>query len=294
MTFPACAQLRINIGGNYIQHYPDVPDLIVRSPLRHPRATSDGVFQYGAPAVLRYAERSILEWYSRPSKLPQLNHVAYQDRSELDKRRQMSSAGREACVKVARVLLSYCDLATMRVGRYSHVGFVPLSVSRIAYEARISKRRCERVLARFYRTKWLSSSRRYSENEFGEYRGEIAVRHISEAFFYSLGVGREHLNKARRRASERVQNFAYKSNKAIQELLQAHTANAFDKNRQLRLKKEKRKRQGAVNKKHLNTFDKERVKAGAAALVANGQFATHEEAKVWLEAVYLRSNTSDS
>lgn len=223
-------QLRINIGGNYIYHYPNEPDFFIEvKPLKV--ATVDaktGDKSPAAPWVLHEAEKRLTEFYSNPAKLPLLNYIAssmaaYSGRgaSSNMKPRQMSSAGREACVRVGLVLIRYCDLASLRVGRPTDKGFKPISVSHIAYLSRMTKRRCERALSKLMAAGFIESQRRSRTNDEGEVRAEIAIRSIRPAFFISLGIKLKHLNNQRNRASERHKRRARRLDRSVTQLMAA-------------------------------------------------------------------------
>lgn len=226
-----CSQLRLNIGGNFILHDPRYPDFATDAPkLKEAVSAGNGLEQTSkaAPRILRDAQARVIRFFSDPMMLPHLNHVAatqqnMKNGNKYTKPRQMSSAGREACIRVAIVLITYCELASMRIGKQTPTAFEPIGVKRIAKDARVSLRRCERVLQRFRDVRFMSTYQRSTKVTEDEYKGEIAVRRLEDSFFIALGIQPRYLAKAKQAAYQRIKGMVRRTPNLISSIMQAAT-----------------------------------------------------------------------
>lgn len=183
---------RINTGGNFCGHYPESPRLFpVRMQLRG---------RGGIPGVLSALYDRLEQFYHRPSIIPSLNRAN-------GSRKQMSSARREACTSLLRVIVEATDLASLRVGQPTPEGFINYTVSYLAQRAGISLHRAQRAFRDLRRSGLVSVSQARRLNDQGEYRGLPAVKVVSPLLFSIFGLG-ERLKHERKKATQRLKKAA--------------------------------------------------------------------------------------
>ena len=181
---------RANLGGNFCGHDPRNP----RFTLTRPTKTGKG----GVPPILTELEERLEHYYDNPRQLiPSLdlaNGSARQQRSER----------REACVLMAKALLKYTDLASLRVGIPTPDGFLSLTVDYIAQQTGMTLKRAERALADLKTAGLVTIAQARQRRPDGSWKGLAAIKAISRHLFALFGLGKR-LQRERAKASQRLQ-----------------------------------------------------------------------------------------
>ncbi|KWF83451.1 Crp/Fnr family transcriptional regulator [Burkholderia cepacia] len=162
-----------------------------------------------APRILRELKARLARYLDRPAQwLAQLNAAN-------GSRRQQRSERRLACVQLARAMIKYCDLRTMRIGVPGAAGWVDFTLPYLAAQAGLSERRAERAL-RDLQTARLVKVRRQCELEETEqgvrYKGVASIKYLTSTLFEAFGLGKW-LRHERTRAHLRAQRRANQQHK---------------------------------------------------------------------------------
>lgn len=190
---------RVNTGGNFCGHYPEAPRLF---PVRMQERGRGGI-----PGVLSALYDRLEQYYHRPSTIPSLNWAN-------GSRKQMSSARREACISLLRVIVEVTDLSSLRVGQPTSEGFINYTVSYLADRAGVSLHRARRAFRDLRRSGLISVSQARRLNDQGEYRGLPAVKQVNPLLFAIFGLG-QRLRYERKKASQRLKKKAAKWKRSL-------------------------------------------------------------------------------
>ena len=167
------------------------------------------------PAILKTAIDNCLKFYNNQDFLPALVYGRYapiqrHHRKKLPiTNRRMRSELREGVCRMAVLLLSMVDLASMRVGfaDYLRGGFVLPDVSWMAEKTGMEIQRVIRVRRVFVHAGYLKIIPRAEvvNNEyFTKFKAKTSVCIISEKFFQDLGIKPHVLKNERKKASQRA------------------------------------------------------------------------------------------
>ncbi|MGW9761146.1 hypothetical protein BCO37747_04777 [Burkholderia contaminans] len=129
--------------------------------------------------------------------------------------RQQRSERRVACVQLARAMIKFCDLATLRIGVPGANGWVDFTLSYLAEQAGLPLRRAERALRDLAGAKLVKLRRQCEVQESDQgvrYKGIAAIRYIAPVLFEAFGLGRW-LRHERTRALLRAQRRVSKQRK---------------------------------------------------------------------------------
>lgn len=142
----------------------------------------------GQKVIFQKFCEKILKFYAKPSILTCLRRRAKPTKNPAH---QIKSQRREAIVRVLSVLVPHVELATMRIGRPTSAGFIPLGLNFLIPLSGLSGSRFIRALADLKASGIVQTFRRYDKNmPGGAYRGLPAVRTVSPALFAALGMGK--------------------------------------------------------------------------------------------------------
>lgn len=182
--------------GNRCGHSPAAPALALPAPPR--------VGLGGHPRILTTAAERLDEYYWAPVKvIPSLNAAHEGPRRQRSERR-------EACIRLAKCLLKFCDLATMRVG--IRPGADPRrldlkGVEFLADQSGLTLRRAERALHDL-QVAGLVFVREVRELQpDGGYRSFVAIKTLARDMFTVLGLSvalELERKKAKKRLEERI------------------------------------------------------------------------------------------
>ncbi|MBR8186476.1 Crp/Fnr family transcriptional regulator [Burkholderia ambifaria] len=162
-----------------------------------------------APRILRELKARLSRYLDKPAQwLAQLNAAN-------GSRRQQRSERRLACVQLARAMIKYCDLRTMRIGVPGAAGWVDFTLPYLASQAGLSERRAERALRDLQKAR-LVKVRRQCELEQTErgvrYKGVASIKYLTSTLFEAFGLGKW-LRHERTRAHLRAQRRANQQHK---------------------------------------------------------------------------------
>lgn len=143
----------------------------------------------------------ITDFYNTPTVLPTLNTMRARKLKQLTG--NMKSQRREAVIQVLIGLLTYTDLATMRVGFGVADGFKALGVRFFVNLTGLSQSRYERALADINAAGLIVTHRRCKRDDNGNYVGLNAVRCVSKELFEVFGLGKW-LAKQRKKCSNKL------------------------------------------------------------------------------------------
>lgn len=167
------------------------------------------------PAILKTAIDNCSKFYDNQDLLPALVYGRYSPIQRHHRKktpstnRRMRSELREAVCRVATLLLSMVDLASMRVGfvDYLRGGFVLPDVSWMAEKTGMEVQRVIRVRRAFVRAGYLEIIPRaevVNDNYFTKFKAKTSVCVIKEKFFQDLGIKLHTLKNERKKASQRA------------------------------------------------------------------------------------------
>lgn len=162
-----------------------------------------------APRILRELKARLSRYLDKPSQwLAQLSAAN-------GSRRQQRSERRLACVQLARAMIKYCDLRTMRIGVPGEAGWIDFTLPYLASQAGLSERRAERALRDLQKAR-LVKVRRQCELEQTErgvrYKGVASIKYLTSTLFEAFGLGKW-LRHERTRAHLRAQRGANQQHK---------------------------------------------------------------------------------
>lgn len=177
---------------NRCNHQRDKPVLTV--PVKHRRLS-----------IISKICDKITDFYTTPDVIPTLNSMRARKLKQLT--RSMKSQRREAVIQVLNGLLTYTDLATMRVGFSVADGFKALGVRFFVKLTGLSQSRYERALADINAAGLIVTHTRCKRDEQGNYVGLNAVRCVSKELFEIFGLGKW-LSKQRKKCSDKLYDIA--------------------------------------------------------------------------------------
>ena len=184
---------RLNGGGNFCGHRPDVPRLELVKPTTNKNR----------PKILTELQSRIRQYYRAPRYIPSLN-------SANGSKRQQRSERREACLLMQTAILEYTDLASLRCGVPTAAGFMSLTLDYLVQYTGLGMRRAERAIADLKKANVISVSQARQLNEDGSWRGLPAVKAVSPLLFAIFGFA-ERLVHERERATKRLAKKAAKA-----------------------------------------------------------------------------------
>ncbi|WP_322058422.1 hypothetical protein [Paraburkholderia sp. J63] len=140
--------------------------------------------------------------------------------------RQQRRERRMACVQLLRAMLSYLDLASLRVGvPQRDGGFMSLTLPFLARHAYLPVRRAERAMRDLLRAGLVTAQQRAERTQDGDYRGLASLRQVPAALFGAFGLSKW-LRHERRKAIMRRYRAATEASKAGREHLRGSRAEA--------------------------------------------------------------------
>ncbi|MGK8206838.1 Crp/Fnr family transcriptional regulator [Burkholderia cenocepacia] len=166
-----------------------------------------------APRILRELKARLSRYLDKPALwLAQLNAAN-------GSRRQQRSERRLACVQLARAMIKYCDLRTMRIGVPGAAGWIDFTLPYLAAQAGLSERRAERALRDLQKARLVKVRRQceLEETEQGvRYKGVASIKYLTSALFEAFGLGKW-LRHERTRAHLRAQRRTNQQRKRTQQ-----------------------------------------------------------------------------
>ncbi|RQQ01077.1 Crp/Fnr family transcriptional regulator [Burkholderia stagnalis] len=166
-----------------------------------------------APRILRELKARLSRYLDKPAQwLAQLNAAN-------GSRRQQRSERRLACVQLARAMIKYCDLRTMRIGVPGAAGWIDFTLPYLASQAGLSERRAERALRDLQKARLVKVRRQceLEETEQGvRYKGVASIKYLTSTLFEAFGLGKW-LRHERTRAHLRAQRRANQQRKRTQQ-----------------------------------------------------------------------------
>lgn len=137
------------------------------------------------PLAIAIALKNLDEFYHHPELF--LQNIKY-SRASL---KQQRSESREAVASLAKVLVNYCSLETMKISKYHPNGERRISVAELASMAGIAYKRCLRAIGVLKRAGYINIHCQYERLPNGELKPLIAIKKITARLFFDLGVDSE-------------------------------------------------------------------------------------------------------
>ena len=157
------------------------------------------------PGILLVLMERLTQYYHNPQLIETLNRAN-------GSLRQMRTERREACIWVLWGLLLFCELASLRVGKPTYEGFVPLPLRVIAKWTQLPMRRLERALVDLQVAGLITvAPQKRRRLPDGRYIGYASVRLVAKELFALFGL-HNWLKHSRRFVSGRLHDWAKKQN----------------------------------------------------------------------------------
>lgn len=160
------------------------------------------------PRILNIAREELSGYYWFPDELlSHLNHI--------NGPRKTRSERRAKQIIVARTLLQYVDLSTLRIGIPTPKGFIIFKNAFLIKKSGLKERSFKASLADLIKAGYVSSTKYANKSGItGEFRG-YSIRVIRQDFFFALGISAKDLEFARMVATGRVRSAALRNNQRL-------------------------------------------------------------------------------